>query len=184
MAKRKQQRRWRETEVPKHWLRLYKPAPDGTNYIPVADRAFWIDPERRKRSGSWINAIERIDKFGDKGPLLALLKSDVELPDDVRCIYLPDLIARGVPRPAPKPPTPAYDLTEREERLILASNYVRAYQKGVDRLSFADAVTRAAKEWSADRMALESFCRKTGGSYRSLKARLAALKPATSRKTP
>jgi hypothetical protein len=175
--KRKQKRVWREEEVPKIWRWFYKPGPDGVQYIPVVARGWWIH-DWRTRFPDWIDAFERLDKFGEEKPLKTLLKDrSRELPDEVRYYLLPDLIDRGIPRKH-KPGTPIYELTETEEVLIRAAMLVRYYQKSPDwRLNFEDALEKAVTDWNANnwrpvhKSTLRDFCRKTGGVYLALKKR-------------
>ena len=177
ISKRKRKLVWCENEVPKIWRGLYKPGPDG-QYIPLIDRASYIGPEERRRLGPWIDAFERLDKFRDKQPLKTLLRDrSRELPEEVRRILLPDLIDRGIPRSKTAPAMPIYEVTQTQENMHIARDYVRAYQ--ANGLSFRAAVAKAAQEKSIPVSTLAIFCRGLGGTYRALKKRakrLATLK--------
>jgi hypothetical protein len=142
---------------------------NGRLFIPVVDRAYWLDDDQRRRSGPWIDALEQVDKRDDKGPLIALLKSQHELPCLAR-VYLADLIERyELTRPPHRPRTPAYDLSTAESRLTLAKEDVRAHQaRG---MSFKDAVETAAKDWSTGENKLATFCAGRRGSSRRMKKR-------------
>jgi hypothetical protein len=54
------------------------------------DHCFWLDDPSVER---WVRALEAVDKRGDKGPLLSLLRSECDLPREAR-IYLADLLDR------------------------------------------------------------------------------------------
>jgi hypothetical protein len=73
-------------------LRKYWVGPERS-FVPVSHRAFWLDDDQRERDGPWIDALEHIDRNGDKEPLLALLRSEREPSRDV-CVYLADLLER------------------------------------------------------------------------------------------
>ena len=107
----------------------------------------WLDDDQRRRIGPWIDALEQIDKWGNKEPLLALLRSEREQPHEVR-VYFADLIERyELTSPAHRPRTPAYDLSNAKSHLEMAKENVRAYQdKSGLGMSFKDAVAKAAEE--------------------------------------
>jgi hypothetical protein len=149
-------------------LRKYKSGP-GQLFIPVSHRAFWLNAEQRQRIGPWIDALEQIDKNDNKAPLLDLLRSKRELPDEAR-VFLADLLERyQLTRAAHRPRTPAYDLSNSESRLSLAKEVVRAYR--TNGKSFKDAVKAAAKEHSIDENTLANFCNERRGSSRRRKKR-------------
>jgi hypothetical protein len=141
----------------------------GRLFIPVVDRAYWLDDDQRRCSGPWIDALEHVDKRGDKGPLIALLKSQRALPRLAR-VYLADLIERyELRRPAHRPRTPAYVLSNAESRLTLAKEHVRAHR--ASGMSYKDAVAAAAKDWSIGENMLATFCAGRRGSSRRMKKR-------------
>ena len=102
----------------------------------------------------WIDALEAIDKTGNKEPLLDLLKSNQVLPPDAR-FYLADLIDRQVGRKRGGQNTPAYDRTDAEAMLEIADWFVRfareeygkglsdAIEYGADQYRFIDKNARA-----------------------------------------
>jgi hypothetical protein len=59
--------------------------------FPVSSRAFWLgdDPSL----GQWVDAIEEVDRRGDKSALLARLRSEAAMPR-AACRFLVDLLQR------------------------------------------------------------------------------------------
>jgi hypothetical protein len=132
----------------------------------VVDRAFWLTADL----DPWVDALEAIDKRGDKKPLLDLLESDYDLPPRAR-IFLADLIERyQLKLPPHRPRTPAYDMTDADAMLTIALADVRKYQaRG---MSVDDAVAAVAKGWSIKHQnMLANFCAGKRGSSRRMKKR-------------
>jgi hypothetical protein len=145
--------------------------------IPLSDLALWLDndPRRRSLTDPWLDAFRAIDKNENKAPLIALLKSECDLPRGAR-VYLADLIERKLKLiPKNRPRTPAYDLSDTEAHLILAKEEVREYR--ASGMNFDDAVAKVAKERSLSTNKLENFCKgKRGSSNRGKKRLRSALK--------
>jgi hypothetical protein len=155
-------------------LRKYWVGP-GRSFVPVVDRAYWLDDDYLQRIGPWIDALEQIDRRGEKKPLVALLRSERELPRDAR-EYLADLFERrDLKNPANRPRQPAYDRSKAESRLALAKGSVRNYQAHGD--SFKDALAKAAEEWSIPEGTLANYCAGRRGSSRIKKQRHPPLTP-------
>jgi helix-turn-helix, Psq domain len=158
-------------------LRKYRIGP-GQLFIPVSHRAYWLNDDQRRRIGPWIDALEQIDKRGDKGPLTALLKGS-PVPNEVG-VYLADLLERHELMPVHRrnrhrPGTPLYDLSIADSRLALAKESVDTYRK--NGMSFDDSVAKAAKEYSIPVNSLENYCKGKRGSSNRKKKRLPPLSP-------
>jgi hypothetical protein len=140
----------------KYGMRYLELARLNSKEIPVSHRAFWLDPEwlnpgERERISPFINAIERFDKLGDKGPLLTLMRSQ----GDPLLLYLADLFDRyKLTKPAHRSRTPAYDRTPAHSRLLLAEERVRNYRR---RMPLKDALAMAARDLSVEESALAHF---------------------------
>jgi hypothetical protein len=98
---------------------------------------------------NWIQALDQLEarswlgEGGDKKPLTDLLRSDCELPKEVR-EWLADLIERGVPPSPNRPRTPAYTISDVSLLHLIAVKIVRDYrQQG---MSEEAALEEAAKE--------------------------------------
>jgi hypothetical protein len=105
------------------------------------DRCFWLDDPDVER---WVRALEAVDKRGDKGPLLRMLKSESDLPQRAR-LYLADLLDRYVLKvPSNRPRTPAYDRTLTEMVLLLGVKRARDFVE--DGESVKDALSKASAE--------------------------------------
>jgi hypothetical protein len=148
-------------------LSQYTIAP-GKIFVPVRDRASWLDNDQLELMGPLIEALEQLDKRGDKAPLVALLKSDRELPPDGRA-FLADLIERyELRRPAHRQRAPAYDRTPAESRLAQAKESVQAYR--TSGMSVKDALAKAAKEHSiGENTLVNSWSGRRGSSRRKKK---------------
>ena len=145
--------------------------PTGAEGIEFMDRAPWLGDDERELSAlkPWIEAIERLDKRGDKAPLTSLLRSKRGMPDKAR-EFLADLIERGVARPPNRPRTPAYNMSDADAKMFLAAKDVRGYlATGMD---FDAAVAKAAKDWSIKIDALENHCKGKRGASNRRKKRL------------
>jgi hypothetical protein len=156
------------------FLRKYWAGP-GRSFVPVSDRAYWLDDDQREHDGPWIDALQHIDRNGDKEPLLALLRSESEPSREVR-VYLADLLERfELARPPHRPRSPAYDKSDAETRLTLAKEFVRNIRKSG--MSFKDAVAIVANESSIDENTLANYCDGRRGSSRRRKKRRPPLSP-------
>jgi hypothetical protein len=126
--------------------------------------SFWLDDDQRERDGPWIDALEHIDRNGDKEPLLALLRSEREPSRDVR-VYLADLLERfELARPPHRPRNPAYDKSDAETMLALAKEFVRNLRKSG--MSFKDAVAMVASDSSIEENTLANYCDGRRGASR------------------
>jgi len=151
-------------EIPEFLCNMTWSAPD----IPLVDRAFWLGDESTAHLDPWITALEAIDKQGDKGPLMALLKSERDLPHDVR-IYLADLLARHqLKKKRGAESVPAYDRTDAEAMLELAIKDVRERESGI---SVKDALEKASKSRGIPHELLSSAYRGSRSSTRRMKKR-------------
>jgi hypothetical protein len=150
-------------DVPKI-LRKYEIAP-GQLFIPASHRAYWLSDDAQQRLGPWIDAIEQIDRHGKKGPLMALLRSQLGEVGK----YLADLIDRYelVP-PKHRPRTPAYDRSKAEAKLGLAIETVRIYCKS---MPVKEAIAKAAEEFSLEENTLANAYQGRRGSSRRIKKR-------------
>jgi hypothetical protein len=90
-------------------------------------------------SANWINAIEAIDKRGDKNPLVALLRA--EPPSPIICGYLADLIDRQVGKRRKGPKKAAYD-PPMASSLMLAFEELRERGAGVSVKKAAPEIAR------------------------------------------
>jgi hypothetical protein len=134
-------------------LRKYQVEP-GRLCIPASHRAFWLDPNLLKH-GEWIDAVEQLDKNGDKEPLLALCRSQ---PHPVFSL-LTDVFERYDFRvPSHRPKTPIYDRTPRQSMLLFARETVRAHRAAGK--SPEEALALAAKQHKIDENTLANFCAK------------------------
>jgi hypothetical protein len=167
------QRAKEEKDVPKV-LQKYWAGP-GRSFVPVSDRAYWLDDDQREQDGPWINALQHIDRNGDKKPLLALLRSDRQ-PSRSVCVYLADLLERfELGRPPHRPRSPAYERSDAETKLALAKEFVRNIRKSG--MSFKDAVAIVANDWSLDENTLANYCDGRRGSSRRREKRHPPLSP-------
>ena len=156
-----------EQKLPEH-LRNYVSTGAG---VPndVVDRAFWLGDETAHLD-PWITALEAIDKRGDKGPLLALLKSEFDLPREAR-VYLADLLARHqLKKKGGGQTTPAYDRTEVEIVLSLAIDDVRELVRTRKR-RVAEALEQTSRTRGIPPNILESAYKDRRGSTRRMKKR-------------
>ena len=85
------------------------------------DEAYWWN---QPKWWNWLEALDALDRDGDKKPLTDLLRSDCEIPKEVR-EWLADLIERGVPRSPNRPRTPAYIISDVSLLHLLAMGLVR-----------------------------------------------------------
>jgi hypothetical protein len=158
----------------KTFLRKYRIG-SGQLFIPVSHRAYWLNDDQRQRICPWIDALEQIDKWGDKGPLTALLRGSEPVPNEVG-VYLADLLERHeLRRNRHRPRTPLYDWSTADSRLILAKESVDTYSE--NGMSFDDSVAMAAKEYSIPHNVLENYCKGKRGSSNRKKKRLPPLSP-------
>jgi hypothetical protein len=105
------------------FLRKYQVEP-GRLSIPASHRAFWLNHNLLKYS-KWIDAVEQLDKTGDKEPLLALCRSQL----DPVFLLLTDVLERyNLRAPQHRPKTPIYDRTSTQSRLFFAREAVRAHR--------------------------------------------------------
>jgi hypothetical protein len=159
-----------EKNVPEH-IRKAKGSGRGTSKA-IHDVAFWLGDE----FDPWVAALEAIDKRKDKGPLLALLKSDHDLPHAAR-VYLADLLDRyQLKRKKGGQSVAVYDRTDADRIFELAN--ARANELIECGLTTEDACNKAAKDFGIpDRgkdgvsMLLDFRAGKRGGSARMKKRR-------------
>jgi hypothetical protein len=111
-----------ERKMSAELLAKIKADPAGGLSRDLLDTAFWR--QEHEPDDAWVAALDRLDRLGDKVPLLTLLKSDCPLPQTVRG-YLADLIERGVPKPMGRPRIPAYKYSRAEALLLLAHENLR-----------------------------------------------------------
>jgi hypothetical protein len=64
--------------------------------------AFLLQPD-----DPWVVALDQLDRFGDKDPLVALLRSECDITPTIRS-YIADLIERGIDKPGTRPRIPTY----------------------------------------------------------------------------
>jgi hypothetical protein len=77
----------------------------------------------------WVQALDRLDRHDDAGPLGQLLKSYEPSPRIEK--YIEDFIQRSLARGRGRPATPAYMLSDIDALLLIACESVRAYvQRG------------------------------------------------------
>jgi hypothetical protein len=109
----------------------------------LTDNAFWLDDNNME----WYEALEAIDKRGDKTELLTLLRTR-DLPCEIG-IHLANLLERydltRKNRPG-RPPTPSYDLSGPEAMLKLAVNAVRT--RVLDGMPVSKAIAEVASHSS------------------------------------
>jgi hypothetical protein len=107
----------------------------------LVDRAFWLDDDTSIEP--WVTALDAVEKRGDKGPLLDLLRSEYDLPREARA-YLADLLERRqLKKKRGGQSVPAYDRTDTEQRLTLAIEDVRRLRKS--RVSVEAALDQVSK---------------------------------------
>jgi hypothetical protein len=101
----------------------------------IHDRKWWL-PDR---PDPWLEAIETVDRRGDKAALIALLKSG-EVPTPEQLKHLADLLERHqLTRWQGQQATPSYDVTKDEQQLHRAVKEVRDLVKRRDK-SVAEAL--------------------------------------------
>jgi hypothetical protein len=153
-----------EKNVPEH-IRKAKGTGRGTSDA-MHDVAFWLSDE----FDHWVAALEAIDKRNDKEPLLALLKSECELPHAAR-IYLADLLSRyQLKKKRGGQSTPAYDRSLAEVALMLDVEAVRNLTK--NGMSIKDALAKVAKPRGPDYLEILGNAQHgSRGSIRRMKKR-------------
>ncbi len=124
---------------------------------------------------NWIEALDQIeerpwlsDNGSNKKPLTDLLRSDCELPKEVR-EWLADLIERRcVPLPVGRPRTPVYTISDTSLLHLLAVQWVRKYRR--EGMSEEAALEEIAKECNINVTSLRlSFQGKNTSLRRDLK---------------
>jgi hypothetical protein len=94
----------------------------------------------------WYEALEDIDKRGNKDALVKLLQSDREMPRGFR-YPLGDLLDRHkLKKKRGRPRLPSYDRSLAEVRVFWAITYARTYVKD-DRMKVRDAIAKAAAQF-------------------------------------
>jgi hypothetical protein len=140
----------------------------------VVDRAFWLGEGSTAHLDDWVTALEAIDKHGDKKPLLALLKSERDLPQRAR-FYIADLLDRyRLKKKQGRQPTPAYNVTDIEAMLLMGN--MRAHEYVAAGMSVKNALAKAAKELSLDEnMLAEHYAGRRGSTNRMKKRHIKTL---------
>jgi hypothetical protein len=141
----------------------------------IVDCATWL-PDVDQNAG-WYEALAAIDGRRqdkapqDKAPLLALLRSDSELPATVRH-HLADLLERHeLRRRRGGQQVPSYDRSDAEAALHSAISQARDYvQNG---MSVSDALEKAAESNCVDRDKLDNAYAGQRGSTRRVNRRAA-----------
>jgi hypothetical protein len=147
-------------------LAAMKSGPGGGLSDDILDNAFWR--EHDQRDDSWVAALDRLDRLGDKEPLKVLLRS-ANLPGKAG-EYLADLIERGVEKPKGRPRTPAYNLSKVDALLMMACENVRgSVQRG---MSVDDALDDYARASGLARTTLANAYHGQRLSLRKAKKRL------------
>jgi hypothetical protein len=127
----------------------------------------WLDDN--PFTGAWVDAIEAIDKRGDKEQLTSLLKSDFKLTPKAR-LFLADMIDRYQLKPKRgRKPTPAYHRSPVEWRLECAIEDVRAHRGEID-VALREIAQRYA-EYGITEKKLKNAFEGRRGSTRRMKAR-------------
>jgi hypothetical protein len=138
----------------------------GTENITISARAFWLDDSTVRW---WAEAIEAIDKRGDKEPLKSYLRSELELLPEAR-LFLADMIDRYQLKPKRgRKATPAYDRTGVEAMLEIAIKDVSAHRGEID-----VALKEVAQRYSIygiTEKTLKNAFEERRGSTRRMKAR-------------
>jgi hypothetical protein len=133
----------------------------------LVDRAFWLGNDTSL--DCWVTAFDDVDKRGDKGRLLDLLKSEHDLPREAR-FYLADLLARHeLKKKRGGQSVPAYDRSDTEQRLILAIEDVRRLRKR--RVSVGEALDRVSRSHGIPLEVLAAAHRGSRGSTRRMARR-------------
>lgn len=130
-------------EMSSELLARIKSEPGGGLSNDFLDNAFWR--KEREPDDAWADALDRLDRLGDKKPLTGLLRSECELPPKAR-EYLADLIERGVRSPRGRPGTPSYRPSD--AALLLDCKTVKAYVESG--MSVKDALATASDESGRD----------------------------------
>jgi hypothetical protein len=137
----------------------------------IHDRKWWL-PDR---PDPWLEAIETVDRRGDKAALIALLKSG-EVPTPEQLKHLADLLERHqLTRWQGQQATPSYDVTKDEQQLHRAVKEVRDLVKRRDK-SVAEALGQISKSSGIEENKLTNAYGGRRGSYNRLKERLPAFK--------
>jgi hypothetical protein len=117
------------------WIPSGPPPPEHLRNIEMTGEGV-LDP--------WAQAVYAIDVRGNKKPLIDMLKSNREIPNEAR-IYLADLIDRyEFKRPNHRPRTPAYDRSRAE--LYLELGILKIKDRRSEGVSVDKAVARVSKE--------------------------------------
>jgi hypothetical protein len=117
----------------------------------------------------WIDVLVAVDYRGDKAPLIELLKSNKQMPEEARW-YIGDLLARYLlKRPKGRRTTPAYDRSLAEMRLIWAEASVREHMKGG--MKAAKAIEGTLPVYGVQRSTQAAYHAGRLGSARRMKKR-------------
>jgi hypothetical protein len=139
---------------------------DGLENVRVSDRAFWLDD---RFTLHWADAIEAIDKDGDKEPLKDLLKSEFELTPKAR-FFLADMIDRYQLKPKRgRKATPAYDRSRADRILELAIEDLFTHRGDID--TALKEVARRYNTYGITEKKLKNAFEGRRGSTRRMKAR-------------
>ena len=142
--------------------------------VSVSDRAFWLAPYPFR--DRWIDALEDIDRRGDKTALLALLRADSTMPREARC-FLADLIDRyTLKKKRGRQRVPLYDKSHTEALLEMANEDVDDLMatKVISLRDAADIVRKSYGLWEVvnGNDPLLNFRRGSRGSTRRMKKRI------------
>jgi hypothetical protein len=140
--------------------------PLGDENIEFIDRAFWLHDYHTPREiaalAPWLEAFEAINRRGDHGPLIALLRSPRELSSVARG-YLADLLQHHeIKKKHGAPATPSYDVTDADVVLLWASQDVRKLV--LDGRSVEEAVEQISAERGIPFNILKSSYRRSRAS--------------------
>jgi hypothetical protein len=137
---------------------------EGVSTKPT-DRACWLDDI--DDNGRWYNALHDIDWHDDKTALLALLRSDEEIPASIRG-HLAEMLERyNLRRRQGRQRTPSYDRTSSTAPLEWAKRAVRDAVKGGMQLE--DALAKCALAWSVSKYTLRLAYKGQLGGMRAVR---------------
>jgi hypothetical protein len=116
---------------------------DGKPYIPSA-RAFRFGDDY-STVDPWIDALEALDKDGNKAELIGLMKSRYPLPREIRP-HIADLLERyELKRPVGPPRKPSYTMSETDIALSIADVEVNELLAAKE-WTLADAIEEIAEQ--------------------------------------
>jgi hypothetical protein len=119
---------------------------------------------------SWVNALEELDKNGDKSYLLSLLRSTNSLSHSVR-LHIADLIERhDLRKKRGRPRDPSYKMSDAECTALHVSDQVRNLIKGG--MTAKDAKAKVAEENNMSENTVANAYEGRRGSTRRVKQRM------------